>query len=184
MEFSEMYSREPFFFFGAFDTSKFNKNERAALEAMKAAASQLQVLHECPIMQVGVTFDSSLQLPLTVGDVDDMSEEEKAEFTLTQGPYTRLTIPPLISSQIMPIKYRLPADSSGVSAEYSMLARSVWELTALFLKQMEEGQSDLLAHLGRLGPGLYGSVAKVLSNVIATLKTIEPPAAFIEQDAA
>lgn len=174
--------------FGAFDTNKLNKSERTALETLQVAASQLQALHDYPVLRVGVTFDSAFQLPFTVGsgkDFADLTEEEKAANTLAEGPYSRLTIPRLTCSRLFEnSEYGQLPYGGHICYETSFIARDIWELVDLFKKGLETHTQDLEHWAEELGSGLSAVAYRVIDNVKATLKTIEPPAALIKQDAA
>lgn len=167
--------------YGAFDTNKLNKSERTALETLQVAASQLQALHSYPVLLVGVTFDSSLPFPFTVLDA---AKEGRPKNTVTKGPCSRLTIPPFSSSRLLAgIDLQKPYKDDGLN-EVCFVARDLWKFVDLFQEGLDTHAEDVLYWGADIPLELLDVAYRVIDNAKATLKTIEPPAASIKQDAA
>ncbi|WP_326503161.1 hypothetical protein [Rothia nasimurium] len=167
--------------YGAFDTNKLNKSERTALETLQVAASQLQALHSYTVLRVGITFDSSLPFPFTMLDA---TEEGRPEITVTKGPCSRLTIPPFISSRLLAGRDQYKHYKEDNLSEAVFVARDIWKFVDLFQKGLDTHEQDASYWVGDVPLELLDVACKVIYNVKATLKTIEPPAASIKQDAA
>ena len=173
--------------YGAFDNSKLNKSERTALETLQVAASQLQALHGYTVLRVGIDFDSSLPFPFTVWGVrppNEPLESKKLTDTVVEGPYSRLTIPPFISSRLIDDSASQIGDAGDVWETTAFVARDIWEFVDLFKKGLETHDQDLEQWADDMSGDLFSLASHVMENLKATLKTIEPPAASIKQDAA
>lgn len=167
--------------YGAFDTNKLNKSERTALETLQVAASQLQALHSYAVLRVDIAYDSSLPFPFTVLDA---TEEGRPEITVTKGPCSRLTIPPFSSSRLLAGRDQQEHYKENNLSEAVFVARDIWKFVDLFQKGLDTHEQDAFYWAGDVPLELLDVACKVIYNVKATLKTIEPPAAPIKQDAA